>query len=213
LKVVKKALLLYAVTDRSWLGASSLAAQVDEALEAGVTLLQLREKELPQADFLAEAKMIKEITDRHQVPLIINDNIEVALACDAAGVHVGQSDLEAAVVRSIVGPKKIIGVSVKTVTEAVLAERQGADYLGVGAVFSTSTKLDADQVSLETLKSICASVTIPVVAIGGIAESNLLQLKGSRIAGVAVVSAIFAQNNIAAAVHRLRQLAQKLVNE
>lgn len=211
MKVDKRSLLLYAVTDRNWLGDNTLAICVENAIKAGVTFVQLREKELPYGDFLAEAKKIKEITDRYQVPFVINDNIEIALACDADGVHVGQGDMDASAVRTLLGEDKIIGVSVRTVEEAISAQRHGADYLGVGAVFSTSTKLDAADVSFETLKSICGSVSIPVIAIGGINEKNLLLLQGSGIAGVAVVSAIFAKENIYTATQELYEQAQKLV--
>lgn len=213
MKLDKHSLLLYAVTDRSWVGDSSLSVQVEEAIKAGVTIVQLREKDLPIAEFLTEAKKIKEITVHYHIPLVINDNIEVALACDAAGVHIGQDDMEVAAVRALLGETKIIGVSAQTVAEAVRAEQHGADYLGVGAVYSTSTKLDAAEVSLETLKDICGNVSIPVVAIGGINLTNLLQLQGSGIAGVAVVSAIFAQQNIYSATQKLHKLAEKLVRQ
>lgn len=213
MKVDKSSLLLYAVTDRNWLGDNSLSSCVEEAIKAGASFVQLREKELPNEDFLAEAKKIKEITDRYQVPFVINDNIEVALACDADGVHVGQDDMEASAVRTLLGKDKIIGVSVRTVEEAISAQQHGADYLGVGAMFSTSTKLDAADVTLETLKRICESVSIPVIAIGGINEKNLQQLEGSGIAGVAVVSAIFSKDNIYTATKELYALAQKLVNQ
>lgn len=211
MKVDKHSMLLYAVTDRTWLGANSLAAQVEEAIQAGVTFVQLREKELSFDDFLAEAKKIKAVTDRHQVPFVINDNVEVALACDADGVHVGQQDMVAADVRALIGRDKILGVSVQTVPDAVLAQANGADYLGVGAVFPTSTKTDADAVALDTLKQICNSVSIPVVAIGGIDEENILKLRGSGIDGVAVVSAIFDRPMIYSATRQMYELAQKLV--
>lgn len=211
MRVDKHSMLLYAVTDRTWLGDNSLAAQVEEAIKAGVTFVQLREKELSFEDFLAEAKKVKEITDRYQVPFVINDNVEVALACDADGVHVGQRDMVASDVRARIGEDKILGVSAQTVQEAVLAQENGADYLGVGAVFSTSTKLDAAEVSSETLKQICGNVSIPVVAIGGIGEENILELRGSGIDGVAVVSAIFAKMNIYAATEQLYGLAKQLV--
>lgn len=211
MKVDRRSLLLYAVTDRSWLGSDSLAAQVEKAILGGVTFVQLREKSLPIHEFIAEAKQVKKITDHYKIPFVINDNIEVALACEADGVHVGQTDMEAGAVRKLLGPGKIIGVSAQSVEEAVLAEKNGADYLGVGAVFPTPTKPEAAEVSLETLQTICRSVTIPVVAIGGINEKTLLQLKGSGIAGVAVVSAIFSKPDIRTASQELYNFAKKLV--
>lgn len=211
MKVDRSSLLLYAVTDRSRLGGCSLADRVEKAIKSGATLVQLREKELPFSEFLREAKEIKKITDSCRVPLIINDNIRVALACDAAGIHIGQDDLDVSAARALLGKDKTIGVSAQTVEEAVIAEQQGADYLGVGTVFPTSTKPDAVQVTLATLKAICSSVSIPVVAIGGINAQNLLQLQNSGIAGVAVVSAIFSQADVSAATRQLRELAQKLV--
>lgn len=204
-------LLLYAVTDRTWLGGNTLAAQVEESVRAGVTFVQLREKELPFEAFVKQAKEIKEVTDRYRIPFVINDSIEVAIACDADGVHVGQSDLAGNDVRSLIGEKKILGISAQTVEQAVLAEQSGADYLGVGAMFSTSTKLDAAIVTYDTLKAICAAVTIPVVAIGGIGHNNVLKLAGSGVVGIAIVSAIFAQPDISAAAMELRKLAGKMV--
>lgn len=190
MKFDKQNLLLYAVTDRSWLGEKTLFQQVEEALQGGVTMLQLREKDLDEKSFMEEAAAVKELCARYQVPFLIDDNVPLALRCGADGVHVGQSDMEAGEVRARIGPDKILGVSAQTVSQAVLAQEAGADYLGVGAVFSTSTKLDADTVSLETLREICTAVKIPVVAIGGINEANLPELTGSGINGVAVVSAI-----------------------
>lgn len=208
MKFDKRDLLLYAVTDRSWLGEKTLSQQVEEALQGGVTMLQLREKDLEQDAFLEEALAVKALCRRFCVPFLIDDDVPLALRCGADGVHVGQSDMEAGEVRARIGPDKILGVSVQTVSQAVLAQEAGADYLGVGAVFSTSTKLDADTVSFDTLRKICAAVDIPVVAIGGINTENLLELSGSGIAGVAVVSAIFAAPSPQAAAHRLHVLAQ-----
>lgn len=202
---------LYAVTDRTWLGGRTLAEQVKECLEGGVTFLQLREKKLDEEAFYQEALEIQKLCRDYQVPFIINDNVDVALRCNADGVHVGQSDMEAQDVRAKLGPDKIIGVSARTVEQAVRAEKMGADYLGVGAVFSTSTKLDAREVSWKTLKEICETVSIPVVAIGGISEENLMQLSGTGVDGVAVVSAIFAQEDVEAASRRLRELSEKMV--
>lgn len=204
---------LYAVTDRSWLDGRTLAEQVKECLEGGVTFLQLREKNLDEEAFYQEALEIQKLCRDFHVPFIINDNVEVALRCNADGVHVGQSDMEAQDVRAKLGPEKIIGVSAQTVEQAIRAEQMGADYLGVGAVFSTSTKLDAVDVSREILKEICEAVSIPVVAIGGISETNILQLAGTGIDGVAVVSAIFAQKDVRAASQRLAQLSEKMVTD
>jgi len=212
LKVDKSSLLLYAVTDRMWLKENSLAAQVEEAIKAGITLVQLREKHFAFDDFVALGREIKIVCHHYGIPLVINDNIEVALACEADGVHVGQSDLAADTVRQKIGPKKILGVSAQTVEQAVWAEENGADYLGVGSVFSTSTKLDADTVLPATLKEICAAVSIPVVAIGGINKDNLLSLTGSGVDGIAVVSAIFAQPDITAATRELHQLVSRMVS-
>lgn len=211
MKVDKASMLLYAITDRAWLGDNSLGEQVEQAIKAGVTIVQLREKHLDFEAFVKQAKEIKKVTDRYKIPFIINDNIEVALACNADGIHVGQSDMTAGNVRSLIGEDKILGVSAQTVEQAILAEKNGADYLGVGAMFSTSTKLDADAVTFDTLKAICTAVSIPVVAIGGIGEHNILKLKGSGIEGVAVVSAIFAQTDIFAATERLTALANEMV--
>ena len=161
MKSVKEQLLLYAVTDRSWLGEQTLAQQVEATLQGGTTMLQLREKELNQTDFLQEAREIQALCQQYQVPFIINDDIDVAIACNADGVHVGQHDLAADEVRKKIGADKILGVSAQTVDQAILAEQQGADYLGVGAVFSTSTKQDADAVSFKTLQQICQAVSIP----------------------------------------------------
>jgi len=204
-------MLLYVVTDRTWLADNSLIDQVEQTLKAGATFIQLREKEMSFEEFCYEAKKIKAITDAYKIPFVINDNIEVALAVNADGVHVGQSDMNAKDVRKLIGPDKILGVSAQTLSQALAAEKSGADYIGVGAVFSTSTKPDADSVSYETLSSICGSLSIPVVAIGGISESNILKLKGSGIDGVAVISAIFAKPDIYKATSALRSLCEELV--
>lgn len=189
-------LLLYAVTDRTWTGKQTLEHQVEAALKAGVTMVQLREKELDYQDFLKEAVKMRELTRRYKVPLIINDNLEIALACDADGVHVGQSDLEAKQARALLGKDKILGVTAKTVEQARLAEKNGADYLGVGAVFGSSTKKDAVPMTVERLGEIARAVSIPIVAIGGISEENVMCLEGSGIAGIAVVSGIFAAEDV-----------------
>lgn len=192
----KEDLNLYLVTDRSWIGERTLAEDVEKALKNGVTFLQIREKELDEVAFLKEALQLKTLAAQYNVPYVINDNINVAISCDADGVHIGQKDMAVANARQAIGPDKILGVSVKTVEEAKYAESIGADYLGVGAVFSTTTKLDAADVEYKTLKDICQSVFIPVVAIGGIHHDNIDQLAGSGIYGVAVVSAILAQESI-----------------
>ena len=211
MKFDSNTLLLYAVTDRSWLGEDTLYHQVEQTLQGGATFLQLREKSLDNETFLQEAKQIKLLCEQYRVPFVINDNVDIALAIDADGVHVGQSDMEAGSVREKLGPDKILGVSAQTVEQAILAEQRGADYLRVGAVFPTGTKLDADAVSFDTLREICNAVSIPVVAIGGIGKDNILKLSGSGIYGVAVVSAIFAQPDIVAATSELKELTISMV--
>lgn len=212
MKCDKKDLLLYAVTDRSWLNGKSLAQQVNEVLKGGATMIQLREKDMNQDEFKAEAVEIKKICDRYHVPLIINDNVDLAVEVGATGVHVGQHDMEAGQVRERVGADVIVGVSARTVKQALAAQAAGADYLGVGAVFPTGTKADAAEVGIDTLKAICAAVDIPVVAIGGIGTQNVSRLTGSGIAGVAVVSALFAQPNGERAARKLRALLEKVVS-
>lgn len=206
-----KDLLLYAVTDRHWLNGETLYSQVEKALKGGATFMQLREKELDEEHFLKEAKELKELCARYSVPFVINDNVEIAVAMDADGVHVGQSDMEAGDVRERLGKDKIIGVSAQTVEQALLAQKRGADYLGVGAVFQTGSKEDADDVSHETLKAICEAVDIPVIAIGGISKENVLELSGSGICGIAVISAIFGQPDIEDAARQLRKLTKEMV--
>lgn len=213
MKADKKTMLLYAVTDRAWLGGRRLEDDVEKALRGGATFLQIREKELDDAAFLEQAKAVKAVAGRYGVPFVVNDNVAVAKAVDADGVHVGQSDMEAGDVRAQLGPDKIIGVSVQTVEQAVLAEKRGADYLGVGAVFPTATKQDAAEVSFETLREICGTVSIPVVAIGGIHSENVMELAGSGIAGVAVVSAIFAAADIESAAAELAAKAREVVKK
>lgn len=207
----KKDLLLYAVTDRHWLNGATLYEQVEQALKGGATFVQLREKNLDKEHFMEEARQIKELCREHKVPFVINDSVDIALEMDADGVHVGQSDMEAGDVREKLGPDKIIGVSAQTVEQALLAEKRGADYLGVGAVFHTGSKADATNVSRETLKEICAAVKIPVVAIGGITKDNLKELSGSGICGIAVISAIFAQPDIEAGTRELRKRTEEMV--
>ncbi len=207
----KKDLLLYAVTDRHWLDGRTLYEVVKESLDGGATFIQLREKELDNEHFLEEAKQLKKLCAEYKVPFVINDNVDIAIAMDADGVHVGQSDMEAGDVRAKLGPDKIIGVSAQTVEQAILAEKRGADYLGVGAVFPTGSKDDADDVSHETLKAICEAVNIPVIAIGGITVDNTPQLAGTGICGIAVISAIYAQPDIVAATKELKRVTSEMV--
>lgn len=210
--VNKSDLLLYAVTDRSWLGGHTLYQDVEAAIKGGATFIQLREKKLDEEHFLEEAKEIKELCKKYRVPFVINDNVDIALAMDADGVHVGQSDMEAGMVREKLGPDKIIGVSAQTVEQAILAEQKGADYLGVGAVFPTGSKDDAVEVSHDTLKAICEAVHIPVIAIGGISTGNVMELSGSGICGIAVISAIFAKPDIETAARELREQTEKMLD-
>lgn len=206
----KKNLLLYAVTDRSWLGTESLYSQVKKAIDGGVTFVQLREKELAQEAFYKEALEIQALCREKNIPFVINDNVALAKKIDADGVHVGQEDMEAGDVRSLLGPDKIIGVSAHSVEEALLAEKRGADYLGVGAAFSTNSKKDVSCISHETIRDICQAVQIPVIAIGGINETNIEELKGTGICGVAVISAIFAKKDITGAARTLRNQVDTL---
>ena len=203
MNIDKKTLRLYAITDRTWLDGRTLYYDVEKALKGGVTLLQLREKNMSTDDFINSAKEIKLLCEKYNVPLIINDNVDVAKAVNADGVHIGQNDMPAHEARKILGKNKIIGVTAKTVEQAQKAEKDGADYLGSGAIFGTTTKGDAKKMGIQTLKSITSSVNIPVVAIGGIDGDNVLQLKGTGIVGAAVVSGIFAQDDIETATKDL----------
>ena len=203
MNIDKKSLRLYAVTDRTWLDGRQLTEDVEKALKGGATMIQLREKNLNTNDFILSAERIKKICDKYHIPLIINDNIDVALAADASGVHIGQSDMTAATARKVLGPDKIIGVTAKTVLQAQEAEKYGANYIGSGAVFGSSTKRNAKKMELDTLRSITASVDIPVVAIGGITGDNIFELSNTGIAGAAVISGIFAQNDIEKAAEDL----------
>jgi thiamine-phosphate pyrophosphorylase len=177
-----------------------------------VTFLQLREKDLDDETFFREAVRLRDMAREYGVPFVINDNVDIAVRMDADGVHVGQSDMEAGDVRALIGPDKILGVSAQTVEQALLAEKRGADYLGVGAVFPTGSKDDADDVSFETLKAICEAVSIPVVAIGGITKENTPQLAGSGICGIAVISTIYGQENIYEAAASLKKVTEEMVN-
>ena len=209
MKLAKNTMLLYAVTDRSWLGNRTLAEQVEDTLKGGATFIQLREKELDFDDFVKEARAIKTLTDAYKIPFVINDAVEVALAVDADGVHVGQDDMAAGELRKRIGDK-IIGVSADTVELALKAEADGADYIGVGAIYATATKTDAEVVAFETIAAICQAVTIPVVAIGGLNETNIHNLAGTGVDGVALVSAIFAKADIVRATRELRSLSEAM---
>ena len=196
MKLDKKAMILYAVTDRKWTGRQSLAKQVESALKGGATCVQLREKNLDYEGFLAEAVEINKLCKKYKVPFIVNDNVEIAIKSGADGVHVGQDDMQAGDVRKKIGDDMILGVSAHNVNEALTAEKNGADYIGAGAVFGTSTKTNVSAMSYDTLKDICSAVSIPVVAIGGINENNISLLKGSGIDGTALVSAVFSAEDI-----------------
>lgn len=211
MKCDKHTMLVYAVTDRAWVGKMTLAQQVEAALQNGATCIQLREKDLDEAAFLQEAREMADLCRRYHVPFIVNDNVDIAIACHADGVHVGQDDMAASDVRKRVGDDMIVGVSAHTVEEALEAVRSGADYLGLGAVFSTSTKTDAGAMSFDTLKAICDAVDVPTVAIGGISPANILQLSGSGVDGVAVVSAIFGAPDPGQATARLVELSRRMV--
>lgn len=203
MKSLKECMCLYAVTDRKTDDTEQFLKYVEDSLRGGVTCLQLREKHADDGEFLSLAKKLKPLCEQYGVPFIINDNVRVAVECGADGVHVGQSDMAAGDVRALIGDKMILGVSAQTLGEALLAENSGADYLGVGAVFPTSTKADADDVPLDTLREITSAVNIPVVAIGGITLENIPRLSGTGVDGIAVVSAIYSQNNIKAAAEKL----------
>ena len=209
--VDRKALLLYAVTDRTWLRGQTLKSQVEAALKGGATFIQLREKELDEEAFLEEALEIGKLCREYGVPFVINDNVDIAEKAGADGVHVGQQDMEAGDVRRRLGPDKIIGVSAQTVEQALRAQEHGADYLGVGAVFPTGSKADATEVEHETLRRICDAVDIPVIAIGGITRDNVLELRGTGICGIAVISAIFAKQDIEAAAADLKEQTEKML--
>ncbi len=212
MKCDKRHMLLYGVTDRAWTGERTLYQQVEAALKGGVTCVQLREKSLDEAAFLKEAKEMCDLCRRYKVPFIVNDNVDIAVACGADGIHVGQEDMAAGEVRRRVGDGMILGVSVHTVKEALEAVRNGADYLGLGAVFPTSTKADADQMTGETLRAIRSAVDVPIVAIGGINKENIGRLSGSGVDGVALVSAIFSAEDIESACRELRGLSERMVN-
>ena len=205
-------MLLYAVTDQSWLKENeTLLDVVKEVLKNGATFLQIREKDLNEADFETEAKKLQDICREYDVPYVVNDNVEIAIKIGADGVHVGQSDIKGRDIRALIGSDKILGISAGTVEEAIAAEQADADYIGVGAVFATSTKKNARNMSIDRLKEIVQAVNIPVVAIGGINASNMLELAGSKVDGVAVVSAIFAAEHPGEATKDLLLKSKALV--
>lgn len=211
MRLDKKYMQLYAVTDRAWTGNKTLYEQIKEALENGVTCVQLREKNLDEASFIEEAKKISVLCRQYNTPFIVNDNVNVAIASNADGIHIGQEDMGLKDVRKIVGENMIIGISAHTVEEAKFAQENGADYIGIGAVFETSTKNDVEVIPYEKVKSICDAVDMPKVAIGGINAENILKLKGSGIDGVAVVSAIFGAKDIGKATKELYTLSNNLI--
>lgn len=211
---IRKSMLLYAITDQAWLKeGETLLPICEKVLENGATFLQIREKDLDENAFEQEAELLRGLCAKHRVPFVVNDSVEIALKCGADGVHVGQSDIKGRDIRAMIGPDKILGISAGTVEEAQAAEKAGADYIGVGAVFATGTKKDARYMSIEQLREIRAAVSIPVVAIGGINASNLLKLKGSGVDGVAVVSAIFAAEDPGKAAAELLALSRELVEQ
>jgi len=211
LKLDKKSMLLYAITDRTWLNGKKLEDEVEKVLKAGATFLQLREKNTPFDEFLETAKNIKIIAKKYNVPFVINDNIEIAKEIDADGVHIGQSDMEAKRARDLLGNEKIIGISAGNLEEALKAEENGADYIGIGAVFHTDTKKDATDMTMDEMRKIAAAVHIPVVAIGGINAGNIMELKGTGVDGVAVISAIFADDDVFEATRNLLKLSSEMV--
>ena len=209
---IRRAMRLYAVTDRAWLReGETLAGVCARALDGGATFLQLREKDLAPGRIEAEARELQALCAARGVPFVVNDSVEIALASGADGVHVGQSDIHGRDIRAIIGPDRILGISARTVAEAAAAEAAGADYIGVGAVFPTGTKRDARPMDLDLLRSITAAVSIPAVAIGGINADNIMALAGTGVAGVAVVSALFAAEDVTAAARRLRALSEGAV--
>lgn len=209
----RKIMRLYAVTDRAWTGKTSLYEQVEAAIRGGVTCVQLREKELPYKDFLKEAITIKKICSYYNVTFIINDNVDIAVDCDADGVHIGQEDMKIYDVRKILGDEKIIGLSVHNFKEALDAEKNGADYIGVGAVFNTRTKKNVKVIDIKSIKNICENINIPVVAIGGLKKDNISVLKGSGIDGVAIVSEIFGAKNIEEECRNINHILENVIEE
>ena len=213
MKFNEKMLLLYAVTDRAWVGKQTLLEQIEDALKGGAPIVQLREKKLEEERFVEEAVQGRELCHKYHVPLIINDHVEVALRSGADGVHVGIEDAPVAEIRKRVSADFIIGATCKTVEQAKIAEAAGADYMGVGAVFPSPTKTNAVRITNEQLREIIASVSIPAVAIGGISYDNVCQIKGSSVSGVAVVSAIFGAGDIEKATALLKERVRAVVEE
>lgn len=210
-RCAQKDLTLYAITDRHWLNGETLKSQVEKALKGGATMIQIREKDLDEKAFLSEAEELLALCRSYGVPFIVNDNVELAVKIGADGVHVGQSDMNARDVRALIGNDKILGVSTQTVEQALFAQECGADYLGVGAVFPTGSKDDAEVLDRKTLMDICKAVSIPVVAIGGITKDNVRELKGTGIAGISVISAVFAQKDIQNATAELLKRTEEIL--
>lgn len=213
MKLSKQNMLLYAVTDRSWLNGKTLSGEVEEAIIGGATFIQLREKNLDSDDFLSEATEIRKICNKYKVPFVIDDNVEIAIKSGADGVHLGQNDMNISQARALLGKNKIIGATARTSEQAVRAEQEGADYIGSGAVFATSTKSDTVPLSYENLCKICRSVSIPVVAIGGINTGNVKYLTGSGISGIAVVSGIFKSDNVRESAGNLKEMIIDILEE
>lgn len=210
MKVSAENMRLYAVTDRKWCTDYTLEQQVEDALKGGITFLQLREKNISDEEYIEIAGSIKKLTDRYNIPFVINDNVKAALAVNADGVHLGQNDTDIRTARKLLGENKIIGATARTPQQAIKAYNDGADYLGTGALFATSTKSDAVNISIEQLNEVCRSVPIPVTAIGGINENNVLRLRGCEADGIAVVSAVFSKKNIEEAVKNLRNISESI---
>ena len=211
MKLDEKMLLLYAVTDRAWVGRQTLLEQIEDALKGGVTMVQLREKKMDEDTFVEEAIRVRELCHQYHVPLIINDNVEVALKSGADGVHVGIEDAPVAKIRKGVPSDFIIGATCKTVEQAKAAEAAGADYMGVGAVFPSPTKTNAIRITNEQLREITSSVSLPAVAIGGISYDNVCEINGSHVSGVAVVSAIFGAEDIEKETARLKDRVKSVI--
>ncbi|TQS83985.1 thiamine phosphate synthase [Candidatus Methanomassiliicoccus intestinalis] len=211
MKFTKESLKLYVITDRSWIGNRSMPEEVEKTLKSGATCLQIREKNISYDEYVSKSIELRKICNKYNVPFIVNDNIEVALASGADGVHVGQKDILNKNVRSIIGSDKILGISANSIELAIAAEKAGADYIGVGSIQLSPTKGESKILSTEYVNEICNSVSIPVVAIGGINEQNILRLKGIGIAGVAVISAVFGKEDVAEATYKLRKLVDEYI--
>lgn len=211
MKVNKESMLVYAITDRHWTGTQTLEQQVEEVLKNGATFLQIREKNMTHDELVKEAVRIKEIAARYNVPVVIDDDIYAVMEADVDGVHIGQNDMDYVEARKLLGDNKIIGMTAPSVALAKKVEELGADYIGAGAVFSTNTKKDTKPLELSTLKEICNSVSIPVVAIGGIDHSNVRELKGTDIDGVAVISALFGASNPGKATKELVSIMKDVI--